>query len=683
MKIKKLKFKNFRQFNGEHVIEFSTSPDKNITVIHGENGGGKTALLNAFKWAFYEVTDLDTGDSRLLNRQALVETADGAEVELYVQVDFEHDGQNFETKRTQKFIRTGDMEKKSGAAPLELSWTDKDGFQSAQNAEIRIKQILPKNLHDYFFFHGERIHGLASINGTDQVRDAIKNLMGIETVERALNHLETRVKKTFNNEKKRFASAKDAELLQKIEELDAKISVCKKENANHSKTIAEAKRDIEAIGQKIAANKETEALQNRRKKIEEDIKFNKDRLNGISTDNRRLINSKGLLAFFKTPATEVSAILEDRRKKGELPYKVKRQFIDDLLSSGTCICGTDLSTGSAAHAHLEKFKSTAGGADLEEGYMNTTGALSNVPSDAQDLHDRLKKNIKEAEIVRGQIDKLSQEMDAISDKITNSGIEEVSQLEARGRDLRDLIGRTEREIGKNDHLIAQASEERLSVDKQYKEEAEKSGKSNLANKKYEIACACKDSLQRIIDAFSNEIREKLSERVKETVDKILRNEYQARIDDNYALKFYQKTPSASGLIEVPDLSTGQRVVASLSFIASIIDLAKKKYQSGNTNEYFSGGLYPLVMDTPFGNTDDGHSENIASFIPELADQVIILASNKNWSKEIDRICRLKIGKEYSLIHFSPSPKHDIDRNFERKSETGYEHSKLEEGHYGR
>jgi len=90
----------------------------------------------------------------------------------------------------------------------------------------------------------------------------------------------------------------------------------------------------------------------------------------------------------------------------------------------------------------------------------------------------------------------------------------------------------------------------------------------------------------------------------------------------------------------------------------------------------------LVMDTPFGNADDDHSNNIARLIPELADQVIILASNKNWSPEVDRICLLKIGKEYSLVHFSPNPKDGVDPKYERKSASGYEHSKLEEGHYG-
>jgi DNA sulfur modification protein DndD len=273
-----------------------------------------------------------------------------------VQVDFEHDELNYEARRTQKYVRSEETEKKSGAATLELSWTGKDGYKRAENPEVRIKQILPKNLHTYFFFHGERIKELASIDGTDQVRDAIKSLMGIEVVERALSHLETRVKKQFSNEKKRFASAKDAELLQMIDDIDLKIASCRAENSQHSKTIAQAKLDIDIIGRKIAANKETQDLQNRRKRIEEDISLDRERLNALSQDNRRLINTKGLLAFFKSPALEVSSILEDRRKKGELPYKVKRQFITDLLHTGECICGHQPRDGHSCARPIRKIQ---------------------------------------------------------------------------------------------------------------------------------------------------------------------------------------------------------------------------------------------------------------------------------------------------------------------------------------
>ena len=45
MLIKKIVLTNFRQFYGDQTIHFSTNEDKNVTLIHAENGVGKTALL--------------------------------------------------------------------------------------------------------------------------------------------------------------------------------------------------------------------------------------------------------------------------------------------------------------------------------------------------------------------------------------------------------------------------------------------------------------------------------------------------------------------------------------------------------------------------------------------------------------------------------------------------------------
>ena len=70
--MKKLKLKNFRQFYREQTIEFSKSSNRNVTVIHGENGSGKTALLNAFSWCFYGKIDLPNPNN-LINEQAINE----------------------------------------------------------------------------------------------------------------------------------------------------------------------------------------------------------------------------------------------------------------------------------------------------------------------------------------------------------------------------------------------------------------------------------------------------------------------------------------------------------------------------------------------------------------------------------------------------------------------------------
>ena len=135
--------------------------------------------MNAFKWGLYQETDLDTGDTRLLNKQALAQAKEGDEIILSVQIDFEHDGKNYEAIRKQKFVKSGDTEKKVGSANLDLSWTSQqEGFDRAKNPEVQIKLILPHNLHTYFFFHGERIEKLASIEGTDQVRRSYKKPHG-------------------------------------------------------------------------------------------------------------------------------------------------------------------------------------------------------------------------------------------------------------------------------------------------------------------------------------------------------------------------------------------------------------------------------------------------------------------------------------------------------------------------
>ena len=62
MKLRSLSLGNFRQFYGEQEITFSDDEKQNVTIVHGENGSGKTALLNAFKWCLYGEHDFESGD---------------------------------------------------------------------------------------------------------------------------------------------------------------------------------------------------------------------------------------------------------------------------------------------------------------------------------------------------------------------------------------------------------------------------------------------------------------------------------------------------------------------------------------------------------------------------------------------------------------------------------------------
>ena len=54
MLLEKITIENWRCFYGEQKIEFASTTDRNVTLIHAENGVGKTSLLNALLWCFYK-----------------------------------------------------------------------------------------------------------------------------------------------------------------------------------------------------------------------------------------------------------------------------------------------------------------------------------------------------------------------------------------------------------------------------------------------------------------------------------------------------------------------------------------------------------------------------------------------------------------------------------------------------
>src|SRR5258708_19420748 len=97
MKLQRIKLTNFRQFYGVQTLEIAGNADKNVTLVHAENGVGKTTLLNSILWCFYgEVTKKFEKAEQIINFQAVSEGVNTAAVEVF----FEHEGFDYLTQRT-------------------------------------------------------------------------------------------------------------------------------------------------------------------------------------------------------------------------------------------------------------------------------------------------------------------------------------------------------------------------------------------------------------------------------------------------------------------------------------------------------------------------------------------------------------------------------------------------------
>ena len=152
MLLKSIKLHNFRQFIGTQEIAFATDKDKNVTVLLGENGSGKTSLAQAFTWCLYGETDFR--DKILLNKKVAFSMPKREAELVKVELNLIHNMIEYTIQREQEYQKNNNDELKQKPAVFKIFYK-KDGqqeFLSPIESLSRMKEILPVELSKYFFF---------------------------------------------------------------------------------------------------------------------------------------------------------------------------------------------------------------------------------------------------------------------------------------------------------------------------------------------------------------------------------------------------------------------------------------------------------------------------------------------------------------------------------------------------
>lgn len=92
MRLKKVSYRNFRNYGKKGEIDFSS--DGKVTIIYGTNGDGKTTLHQLFRWILYgEVTfNNTTSSSKLYNLQIGAMLPSDRMMFVWGEIEFEHEG---------------------------------------------------------------------------------------------------------------------------------------------------------------------------------------------------------------------------------------------------------------------------------------------------------------------------------------------------------------------------------------------------------------------------------------------------------------------------------------------------------------------------------------------------------------------------------------------------------------
>ena len=193
MLIKKITLRNFRQYMNTEII-FSTDPEKNITLIKGDNGTGKTTLAQAFQWVLYGHTNFQIQE--LINRKAKENANPNDEVILCVILELEYAKEDYILKRSITYKKTkSDFIEKNDGYYFTIAKKDINGnneYISESQKNYIVKQILPEDLSKFFFFDGERIETLAKeLSGgkSKEFKEAVYGLVGLRATQNAIRHL--------------------------------------------------------------------------------------------------------------------------------------------------------------------------------------------------------------------------------------------------------------------------------------------------------------------------------------------------------------------------------------------------------------------------------------------------------------------------------------------------------------
>ncbi|MBE9045603.1 AAA family ATPase [Pleurocapsales cyanobacterium LEGE 10410] len=619
LQIKKIHLQNWKCYENQ-IIEFNLNTDKNIWVVWGYNGYGKTSILEAILWCLYgnEVispkklikAEIDTQEKSAEKQGYFYyhNVKTNPDLELSVSLTLQRGKQNYIISRTAKRARRGN----TFYAEVSEASFNLNGKQKESSRE-RIDSLLPRSCREFFFFDGEKIQEYSNITQTQETRKAIESILGIPEI--------VNLKKDTGNVVKKFEDKiKQAESDNvELQQINIKLF-----QQNHE--IATKRDQLQTVIEEY--NQENKILDDINERANQ-IKELKDKLDKIKELN---IEQQSLIEQIEQVNRDIAKVLEN----ASIPMmrKFVKEMADDLqtktltntrisisvdqlrelLKADTCVCGNCIREKEYNFISQQLKNIEEAGIITEEN--------SRIESLRIDLNRISKYKVPDIEGLLLKRDGFEDDIEENKQVIEDFKKETKGVSETETDEIWRKIGQQEQSLRETDRKIERLRNEIESLEKQQNElkrqrsELLNSDRQTLIlNKQSQLAQGLYKAAEELIDWYTENCQQTIEHEASRLHHLVTnkQDEYEGVILRNgYNLRVKQIN---GDIVNPESLSEGEKEALVFAFIAGL-NLA-------------SGKAAPLMMDTPFGKLDGIHQENIVKSLPQIPSQVILLATDRD------------------------------------------------------
>ena len=628
MKIDQIKISNFRSYKGEVKIDFENSHEnRNITLISGKNGFGKTSFLTSLIWGFY---------GKLMSKvedKYKHEIKNSGGYEKYLLNQFNRNQKKQKSLRVEihlseilipsipcksvSIIRTFSIENSKETLEIlidgqENELTKKVGFETFIN-----DFILPREIAKFFFFDSEKIVSLAEAKTRDELKSlskAYSEVLGLKKYD----DLKLGLKSLISSLKRKGVDESINSELEKLynqkESLEKEIDFNNETFLQVNSSVEDLRTKSDSLQEKLIREGSTISLDDFKK-----LKLESQSIHIQLKENRKKTNQHLEFMPFLV-ANNLFKKLVDQIKKEDRPA-------DSILASDSL------------NRLIKIYKSS-----LKEVSPKKIESYSKV------FEQELKKSFdkqKDQKYLLDFSDQVNRKILSVFDNVQGPLVREYQNITSTEKDLRFRLNRAQKEIrsyeSKTSNPLGNSyRKEKEEFDKQIETLLIKKGelskiKADLSIKNATISKRISEleSKQKVIGKDSKKLS--LSKKV---YDKLSNITEKIKIKKKYSLEksillgmnslmhkshFIEKVSieifedyldinlidNSGNKIDKESLSKGEQQLYATSILKSLVEE--------------SGINFPIFVDSPLQKFDKQHSENIIKrFYPSISKQVVLL-----------------------------------------------------------